>query len=93
MRATITKIHPLKHGPFGRFIRIEFKTEHGKWARTDVCPEHGNYQRWKNYLKVGAVLSGLKWKNQQQNMIDGDSHPTQVGFEPPPISHQQMKLL
>lgn len=74
MRATISKIHPIKKSKNGNaFIRIEFKLENGRWAKTDICPDFRNYQRWDNVLRVGNDLTGIKLK--RDNEVDADSFP------------------
>ena len=72
MRAEIIKIHDLQYSRNGNtFIRVEFQMENSTWAKTDICPDYRNYERWKNYLKVGAVLENLKLKRAGE--IDADS--------------------
>jgi hypothetical protein len=75
MTAKITKIHPLKIGRTGvaSYIRVEFLTESGGWAKTDLVPTFRNYPRWKPLLDIGNTLSGLRMKAKFE--IDADSIP------------------
>lgn len=77
MKGTIIKIHPIKHSRNGNaFIRIEFQMEDGRWAKTDICPDYRNYQRWKDYLTVGLSLDGLELK--KTGFVNADSFPEPV---------------
>ena len=31
----------------GTFIRVEFKSQEGKFYKMDLCPDYRNFQRWK----------------------------------------------
>ena len=74
MTGEIIKILPLTKSVNGNsYIRVEFKLSNGKWAKTDICPDYRNYQRWKNIIKVGNNLDNLILKNN--DTIDADSFP------------------
>lgn len=74
MRGTISKIHPIKRSRNGNsFVRVEFKLEDGRWAKTDLCPDFRNYNRWKDLLRIGQSLIGLNLK--QAGEVDADSFP------------------
>jgi len=83
MQATITKIHQPKQSRNGNiFIRVEFKLDTGKWAKTDICPDFRNYKRWEDKLQVGNILEGIRLKSRLA--VDADSpvefyHPTVAG--------------
>ncbi len=80
MKGVIKKIHPIKRSRNGNsFIRVEFKMEDSSWAKTDLCPDFINYQRWKPLLKVGNDLDGLKFKGKME--INADSFPFPVKKE------------
>lgn len=84
MRGTITKIHKTKRSRNGNsFIRVEFKLEDSSWAKTDLCQEYRNFQRWKNILIVGTELLDLRLKNKME--VDADSpirvdNPIKTGY-------------
>jgi len=76
MRGSIIKIHNLKRSRNGNsFIRVEFRLEGGIWAKTDICPDYINYQRWKSLLTVGTELENLNFKGNSKYEIDADSYP------------------
>jgi hypothetical protein len=78
MTATITKIHPLKIGSKGvaSYQRVEFKTDAGNWAKTDLVPSFRNYAGWKEYLEVGMRLTNLRMKSKYE--VDADSVPKRL---------------
>lgn len=80
MKATVTGIDPyLRMGTDGVMYRhVFFKTEHGVSCKTHLCPTHGNWDRWKNFLEEGVVLDNLKMLKGTEKIIDGDSYPTLV---------------
>jgi hypothetical protein len=49
------------------------RTEKGEYLKTDLCRDFRNWKRWKNKLKVGNVLTGLRKKDDFT--IDADSFP------------------
>ena len=74
MKAEITKIHPTKTSRNGHsFIRVEFKLDTGKWAKTDLVPTFRNFKRWKPFLDkgIGTFLTGVKLKDN--GTVDADS--------------------
>lgn len=73
MKATITKIHPIKKSRNGNsFVRVEFKCEDGSWAKTDLCPTYRNFNRWRPLLQVGSAIKNLVLKADGE--IDADSY-------------------
>jgi len=77
MRGNITKIHKLKRSRNGNsFVRVTFKLEGGDWAKTDLCPDYRNYQRWVPFLFEGLDLDGLVMKTK--NEVDADSYPHRI---------------
>lgn len=78
MTATITKIHPLKIGRAGvsSYQRVEFKTDAGNWAKTDLVPSFRNYAGWREHLEVGIRLTNLRMKGKYE--IDADSVPKRI---------------
>ena len=58
------------------FIRLTFKLENDKWAKTDVCPDYRNYKNWAGVLCAGEgiTVSGLRMRRTHE--VDGDSTPT-----------------
>ena len=77
MRGNITKIHRIKRSRNGNaFIRVTFKLENGDWAKTDLCPDYRNYQRWVPLLVEGLDLDGLVMKSK--NEVDADSYPRKL---------------
>lgn len=85
MKATITKIHPPKSSDNNdtTFIRVEFKLEDGSWAKTDICKQYRNYERWVDIIQagVGTVLNNLEFKGSGK-MIDADSEVELVSRPP-----------
>jgi predicted nucleic acid-binding Zn ribbon protein len=80
MRGMIQQIHNLKPAKgaglknYGsRFIRITFKMDDGSWAKTDVCPEYRNFNRWKKIIKAGEgiVVDGLQFRASHE--VNADS--------------------
>jgi hypothetical protein len=81
MKGSIHKIHPIKTSRNGNsYQRIEFLLDDGEWAKTDICPDYANYQRWKSVVKAGegSVVRDLVWKNKDKKQIDADSKFTLV---------------
>lgn len=79
MRATITKIHPLKSSRNrNSFIRVEFQLETGEWAKTDLCPDFRNFARWRDVLKAGTgtSITGVVLNPKRKNEINADSFPS-----------------
>jgi len=77
MRENITKIHKIKRSRNGNaFIRVTFKLENGSWAKTDLCPDYRNYQRWVPFLIEGLDLNGLVMKSPSE--VDADSYPNKI---------------
>lgn len=77
MKATLTKIHPLKLSRNGNsFIRVEFQLEDGSWAKTDLCPTYRNYSRWTSILKQGAGVSLTNLRLKKKGEVDADSFPS-----------------
>lgn len=77
MRATISKIHPLKLSRTSHsYIRVEFQLETGGWAKTDLVPKYRNYSRWKDIIAagVGTTIGNLRMK--RDNEVDADSYPS-----------------
>lgn len=100
MRGKITKIDVLKHSISGSvsYTRVYFELymlEGKKFAKTDLVPTFRNYKRWKDYLKIGTVLEGLRIKTDGKVFtVDADSYPTLVSWgEEPKIVPEQSKLL
>ena len=90
MRGKITKIMDVRPArnrglqTYARkFIRVTFKMDDGKWAKTDVCPEYRNYRTWRPIIRAGVdtVLVGLRYKERSTSMINADS--------PAKIDHDQ----
>ena len=82
MRGRITKIMDVRPArgrglaTYARkFIRVTFKMDDGKWAKTDVCPEYRNYRTWKPIIRAGVdtVLVGLEFRNKSKSEINADS--------------------
>lgn len=74
LKGTISKIHSMRTSRNGNsFKRVEFRLEDGSWAKTDLCPNYRNFDRWKRLLEVGTALKGLKLKSKSE--IDADSFP------------------
>ncbi len=42
------------------------------WARTHTGPHYRNHVRWQHF-KIGDVVTGLRWKDEQRGIIDADS--------------------
>lgn len=81
MIGEIIRIWSLKKSRNGNsYRRVEFKMEDNSWAKTDLCPGYRNYDRWKKYIKVGTVLSGLILK--EKGCVDADSFPKKVDPAP-----------
>lgn len=77
MKGEIIKIHDRKESRNGNiFIRVEFKMEDGEWAKTDLCPDFRNFQRWKGLGIVGNVLDGLELKKPGE--VNADSYPVLI---------------
>lgn len=75
-KGTISKIHPVQYGKDGPFIRLEFQMQNKNWAKTDLVLSFRNYQRWKEYLKVGMALDKLKMRHNGE--VDADSYPEPI---------------
>lgn len=77
MKGTITKIHEMKHSRNGNlFFRVEFKLDNGDWAKSDICPDFRNYQRWADLLKVGMALDDLDLRRPGE--VNADSYPRAI---------------
>ena len=78
MRATITKIDPLRSGTDGvGYHQVFFKTEWQTSAKTHLCPTHNNWRRWKDFLEKGVVLDNLELMPDGKT-INADSYPRLV---------------
>ena len=74
MNAEIIKILPEKKSRNGGvYLRVEFRMENGKWAKTDLVPGFRNYERWKNLLRPGNIIGNLRMKDEKT--VDADSIP------------------
>ena len=78
MIGEIIKILPFKksRNEDETYLRVEFKMEDGKWAKTDLVPSFRNYWRWKRVLRVGNVVRNLKMRDKIT--VDADSFPQLV---------------
>lgn len=77
---TITKIHePKRSKNGGVFIRVEFQMEDKSWNKTDLCSQYRNFNRWKPFLKVGAIITNLSITKDKE--IDADSFPKLYNFK------------
>ena len=81
MTGKIIKIDQLKQSrnQGQTFYRVYFEMISGDWTKTDIVPGFRNFKRWKNHLKVGNVLSGLRLKGR--DTVDADSYPKFVRCE------------
>ena len=73
MWGEISKIEEVKNSRNvgNKFIRVHFKLENGKWAKTDLVPGFRNFRRWKRLLKIGNVIGNIRLKNK--DTVDADS--------------------
>jgi hypothetical protein len=55
------------------YRRVEFKMEDGGWAKTDLCYDYRNWDRWRKVLRVGNKLFNLRMKDSIT--VDADSLP------------------
>lgn len=86
MFAKITKIDEMKlsHNEGEAFRRVYFRvkekmdSKESIWAKTDLVPTFRNYGKWKDILKVGNILSGIKMKTK--DAVDADSPISVIGF-------------
>ena len=72
--ATILKIFPPKTArKGGLYRRITFTLPDGSWAKTDVCPNFRNYERWKPVILAGAgtKVKGLVFNTPEE--VNADS--------------------
>jgi len=77
MTGEIIKIHEKKMSRNGNvFIRVEFKMSDGSWAKTDLCPDYRNFNRWKGLGLVGQILDNLTMKSDKE--VDADSSPVKI---------------
>jgi len=86
MKATITKIDPLKESKNKNsvFMRVYFELENKEFAYTDLVPTFRNYPRWKPFLKVNTVLSGIE--RMADGRVNADSQPVLVS-RPEPVNY------
>jgi len=79
MIGEIIKILPMKESrnEGEAYLRVEFKLEDGKWAKTDLVLSFRNYWRWKRVARVGNILRNLKMKDEIT--VDADSYPQLAG--------------
>lgn len=55
----------------GTFIRVEFKSQDGKFYKMDLVLGFRNFQRWKKWLKVGNRFGNVFLRDKET--IDADS--------------------
>lgn len=58
---------------------IEIEMEDGSIGHTYISPTYNNFEKWKWCLNPGKKLTGLKWKDKEGGLIDGDSQVECVG--------------
>jgi len=74
MKGEIIKIEKEKRSRNGgKYIRVHFKLENGKWAKMDLVPSFRNFARWKEILVVGNLVGNLRMKDEIT--VDADSWP------------------
>jgi len=75
MTGEIIKILPFKKSRNEDvcYLRVEFKLENGKWAKTDLVPSFRNYWRWKRVARLGNIVRNLRMKDEMT--VDADSYP------------------
>ncbi len=70
----------------------EYSLENGKidhvYAHLDIVPTFRNYARWKPFLRIGVVLSGLE--QLRNGKINADSRPVLVKEPEPYVSQQRV---
>ncbi len=73
MIGEIIKILSIKESrnPGDYYLRVEFKLDDGRWAKTDLVPRFRNYRRWKELLRIGNIIANMKMLDKQT--IDADS--------------------
>jgi len=78
IQATITKVDLPRIGTDQkRYHFVCFKHDDGRHFISYISPDMANFHRWKDKLKVGAVLKNLMVLPDQKT-IDADSYPVRV---------------
>ena len=72
----------------GKFLIIFFKTEDGKWLKTNLVKSYRNFKQWKPLLRVGNILEGLVLIDKET--VDADWIP--ILREHPELSWEEEKL-
>jgi len=81
MKATITKIDPVRVGRDNRKYRLTcFKLDTGVNAISFICEGMKNYAKWDKLLEVGNILDGMKMYNDRT--IDADKSDPVLFFKP-----------
>jgi hypothetical protein len=62
----------VRMAPAGDYILVLVKLDDGRYGRTYTGERYRNYHFWRE-LKVGDHVTGLRWKNERQLIIDADS--------------------
>ena len=76
MTAELIKIYPAKLSKHGNvYKRLAFMLSNGKWAKTDLCPDHRNYRNWHYIMKFGPGTKIKDFKMKDELTIDADSNP------------------
>lgn len=58
--------------PSGDYVLVLVRLEDGRYGRTYTGERYRNYYFWRE-LKVGDLITGLRWKKESQLIIDADS--------------------
>lgn len=80
MQGVITHINPSKVGrnvPVN-YYRVTFRLENGTRAVTDLCEQWRNFKHWRQWLKVGVILSNLHYLDGSNTNLNADFKPVFV---------------
>ena len=78
MQGKIVKIVRQNSRYGGHFYYVFLEMVTGKACYSCVYPRMRNFKRWKNLLREGVVLKGLKLVKGKNKLIDADSMITEV---------------